>query len=874
MKHGFKKVRHALVALSAAVLLAACGGGGDDSAATTAPPTPPAAASAPSFTLQPSDTQLTAGTEARFTANAQGTAVTWAWQRSVDAGTTWVPIANATTATLTLPTVTVADSNSRFRAVASSGGLQSISSAVTLTVNAQVSAPAISVQLAPTQVVAGSTATLSITATGTALQYQWQSSRDGVAWADVAGATAATLQLQNLALDANGTQVRVVVRNSAASVTSNAVTLTVTAPTSAPAFTLQPQAVSVTAPNTATFTVAATGQPAPTLQWQRSSNAGVSYSDIPGATASSYTTPATSLADIGTLLRAVASNSAGSVTSTAAPLTVSTALAAPNITTQPQDLSVDSGQPATWTATASGVPVPSFQWQLSTDGGTTFANINGATSSSFNLTAAAADNGKRVRVLASNAQGTATSRAAVLTVAGPNNVLAGRGWLSGARLNRTSELVLDQAAAAPQSIIDKAGRVHVLYLSLSLSGPWEVLVSTSVPGAPGVQPASAPARVLASAPEVVINARRSAPFASDGLWQSADGNAVATWKELFPCAADPRDACFRNWQATYNAGAGTWGSAISISDQELAVLKGLYNDVGDRIALVPTGSSLNGFGLGWRQRGRSDIETLALGPGDVFGDLFTASAKILLDNNGGVVVSYVRVGSDGAANLIARRGSIRTGTLGAEEVLESRSAPATINGFWSNAAGQVVLMWVQDNGTRVTQYASTLNSAAGPWTTTDLGARSTTDLYAVGTVTSNGDFYAYSPGTCRTLRRVNGAWIGATALPSSLCATSAQWAIDGNGNLLTVDRIDGRWASFDASSQSFVQPFVSSTPTTGAGFVLGTRWNSLPGTLLLSDGGIGAFVTVNSFDVLPTASAPNGDIRGTTFKNIWALYFK
>jgi hypothetical protein len=135
-------------------------------------------------------------------------------------------------------------------------------------------------------------------------------------------------------------------------------------------------------------------------------------------------------------------------------------------------------------------------------------------------------------------------------------------------------------------------------------------------------------------------------------------------------------------------------------------------------------------------------------------------------------------------------------------------------------------------------------------------------------------FVAVPPGTCRTLRRVNGDWISAAALPSTLCATSIRWAMDANGNLLAVNQTDGRWASFDASSQSLVQPFVNATPTTGTGFVLATRWTSLPGTLLLSDIGIGAFVSVNSFDALPTASAPNGNSRGNTVKNIWNIYFK
>ena len=851
-------------------LMAGCGDGGGDAAVVP----PPAAA--PTITSQPSDAQVVAGGEARFQASAQGTALTWTWQRSNDNGTTWFSLANAgttrpdnSTSFLVLGAVTLADHNARLRAVATSAGLQTPSSAATLTVSAQVSAPIISVQLVPQLAVAGGTASFAVTAVGTDLQYQWQSSRDGSTWADVAAATAPTLSLPALSTDADGTQYRVVVRNSAGSVTSNPVTLSVTAPAAAPAFTLQPLAAAVTVPNTASFTVAVTGQPAPTLQWQRSSNGGANYVDIPGATGASHTPPATTLADNGTLFRVVASSSAGSATSQAATLTVGAALASPVITTQPLDATVAVAQTATWTAVASGVPTPAYQWQISTDAGVSFANINGATGSSYSLVVSAADDGKRYRVVVSNSQGSSNSRAAVLTVPAPVSVLEGRGWVAGGRINNTSDFLVTQRGAEPQVAIDRAGRVHVLYLSLSAQGSWDVMVSTSLPGQAGAAPDYGT--------PVVLRGSTAGPMLPDGLWLAPDGNASALWTEPFPCPNDPQESCLRSWQSSFDTALGTWGVAALATAQEVALLKGKVNDAGDRIAVVPRAGGSSGlplWDLGWRQSGRSDIETLPLGTGNPMQDLLVPLTNLALDNSGAVVLVAVQVGADGAANLVARRGSIRTGLLGADELLETRSAPATLNGFWSNTAGQVVVLWYQDNGTRVTQYASTLNSSTGNWVTTDLGARSTTDVFALGALTASGDFYAYSRGNCRTLRRVDGTWIAAAALPADLCASNAQWAMDGNGNLLVVTAQDGRWASFDASRQALVQSFVGTAPTTGPGYVLGTRWNALPGTLLLADNGIGAFVSVNSFDALPTASSPNGDSRGPSFTNLWGIYFK
>ena len=53
---------------------------------------------------------------------------------------------------------------------------------------------------------------------------------------------------------------------------------------------------------------------------------------------------------------------------------------APLVTSQPQPQTVFVGQSATFTAAAGGFPAPSVQWQVSTDGGATFAPVSGGTS--------------------------------------------------------------------------------------------------------------------------------------------------------------------------------------------------------------------------------------------------------------------------------------------------------------------------------------------------------------------------------------------------------------------------------------------------------------------------------------------------------------
>jgi glucose/arabinose dehydrogenase len=83
---------------------------------------------------------------------------------------------------------------------------------------------------------------------------------------------------------------------------------------------------------------------------------------------------------------------------------------APSITAQPANRTVAVGQSATFSVSATGSQPLSYQWQRGT------TNITGATSASYTLTAAAADNGASFRVVVNNAFGTVTSNSATLVV--------------------------------------------------------------------------------------------------------------------------------------------------------------------------------------------------------------------------------------------------------------------------------------------------------------------------------------------------------------------------------------------------------------------------------------------------------------------------
>ena len=97
-------------------------------------------------------------------------------------------------------------------------------------------------------------------------------------------------------------------------------------------------------------------------------------------------------------------------------LAITLAPAAPVVTSHPAGASRVAGQLVSLSATASGGPAPTVQWQVSSNGGATFSNIPTATGTLLSFQAAAADNGRRFRAVFTNASGTAISNAAVLTV--------------------------------------------------------------------------------------------------------------------------------------------------------------------------------------------------------------------------------------------------------------------------------------------------------------------------------------------------------------------------------------------------------------------------------------------------------------------------
>ncbi|ALC16216.1 hypothetical protein DSOUD_1437 [Desulfuromonas soudanensis] len=735
MKKKVMNTKFGIVWISVLLVLAVLTACGDDG---STPPGQPAAV----ITTQPVDQSVVAGTTATFTVAASN-AAGYQWQISTDSGLTFSDIGSATAASYTTAATAVADSGTQYRVVVS--GLNSVtSSAVTLTVTAAPVPPGISVQPADQTISDGQDATFTVTATGTSLTYQWQRSVDGGStFAEIAAAINATLNLTAVPSGDNGHQFQVVVSNSTGSITSNAATLTVNSAPTAPVFTTHPASVSITEGQNTQFTVVVSGTPTPTLQWQLSTDSGSSWNDIVGQTDTIFNVVAPALANNGRQFRAVATNSAGTVNSNAATLTVTGDAVVPAFTTHPADVAILEGQNAQFTVVVTGTPTPTLQWQLSTDGGANWNNINGETGTSYTaVQPSQANNGRQFRVVATNSAGVVNSSAAVLTV----TAVVASGWQG-----NPTPLNLDATAALPALAANGGGEAIALWTQYD-----GIFASRYLPQS-GWQARVAVSEVTAAYgftdPTVAMNGNgqavalwretdnafyhrvRAAIFAPAGGWGGAatlsvndttggslpqvavdaSGNALAVWIE--------RESLFAPWKlmvSRFIAGSGTWepaqrldSDAIGEPSNSAAVA---MNGAGEAMVLWPAPSGTPGTDALWVRRLAANgswgaaqlLDPAASGPPE---------QRIAMDVNGNAMAVWKKFDNPSFSSIWSIRFDSVSGSWGTAVAVESSNVNrATAPQIAFDANGEAVAVWVQFDGTQEL-ILSNRHTGAGGWGT-------------------------------------------------------------------------------------------------------------------------------------------------------------
>jgi alpha-tubulin suppressor-like RCC1 family protein len=366
---------------------------------------------APKITKQPTSKTVEEGQSVSFEATASGAPTpTVQWELSVNGGSSWSAIEGASATQLTIASAGNGESGHKFRAVFTNSAGKATSAAATLTVQ---EAPAVTRQPASTTVEEGQNAVFEAAASGFPVPtIKWElSSNGGETWTAAPGGTTNRLTVTAVKTSQSGRLYRVTYKNVAGTTTSEVAVLTVQ---KTPAITKQPTSVIVEEGQNAMFEATASGFPAPTVQWQLSSDGGTSWEALAEATTNQLTVPSTTTAQNGRQYRAVFTNAAGQVTSATAVLTVRRA---PAVTQQPSSTTVEEGQSASFEAAASGFPAPTVQWELSSNGGSTWSAISGANSTQLTIALAkTSESGRQYRAVFTNAAGAASTSAATLTV--------------------------------------------------------------------------------------------------------------------------------------------------------------------------------------------------------------------------------------------------------------------------------------------------------------------------------------------------------------------------------------------------------------------------------------------------------------------------
>lgn len=355
----------------------------------------------PIIQRHPSNKKVVLGNAVTFVVEALD-AVSYQWEYSKDGGKTWKVWAGRTEKTLTT-TGTTSNDGCLYRCKITNVAGTVVSNPAKLTV---YSLPEITTQPGNVKLVSGKSTELKVAATGKGLSYQWEYSQDGgYSWRAWSGKTSPSLKITAKSSN-DGCLYRCVVTNFAGSTTSKSAKLTVIFK---PTISKQPSKVTVVNGKKATFTVTASGVSLK-YQWQVSKDGGSSWSNLSGKTSASLSVTG-SKDNNGYYYRCKVSNSAGSVTSSSAKLTV---LFKPTITTQPKSAGAVVGEAVTFKVVASGSGL-SYQWQYSSDGGSTWTNMSGKTSATLKVTVTDSVDGYKYRCKVTNKAGTVTSSSAKLS---------------------------------------------------------------------------------------------------------------------------------------------------------------------------------------------------------------------------------------------------------------------------------------------------------------------------------------------------------------------------------------------------------------------------------------------------------------------------
>lgn len=374
---------------------------------------PGPACTAPSITTQPKSVTVDEGFGAKLSVTASGsTPLAYQWYSGQPGSGS--AIANATSNSYT----TTVAGDYYVRVSNSCGAIDS--NVATVTVN-PCTAPAITGQPQSQTILSGQSATLSVNATGSNLQYQWYI-KGSNGYTAISGANLASYSTGVLTTTA---VYRVRVSNTCGAVESSDATVTVESTCQPPAITSHTVNATVETNKPVTLTVTATGTSL-MYQWYAGA-AGDTSQPIANATGPTFTSAPLATS---TSFWVRVKNSCGEVDSATIPVTVGAACTIPTITAQPAGTTINIGGTATLSVDASGTTPLSYQWYIGASGNTS-TPVAGATAASYTTPALGASTSYWVRVTnscghADSATATITTACTALVARGPGEIASGQ----------------------------------------------------------------------------------------------------------------------------------------------------------------------------------------------------------------------------------------------------------------------------------------------------------------------------------------------------------------------------------------------------------------------------------------------------------------
>ena len=382
------------------------------------------------ITSQPQDTAVVKGQKATFSVQTSVAGSTYQWQYSTNGGTSWLNSPSSGNNTTTVTVNTSLSMNGRlYRCVVTCGDEELVSSAALLTVQG------IKTQPTDETVFQSGVVHFSVGTTAEADAYQWQySTNGGTSWVNSVGTGCKTDTVTvNATVNANGRLYRCLVTYGDTVLTSGTATLTVYG------IKTQPEDKIVVAGTKAVFSVVATE--GATYQWQYSTNDGETWLNTTSSGNKTDTVTVNTAASMsGRLYRCVVTYDDVEMTTREASLIVL------GISSQPTSQTVTAGSKVTFKVETTA-DADAYQWQYSTNGGTTWTNSpsSGNKSDTVNVNATVAMNGRLYRCQVTFGDTVLTSKAAELTVIGITSQPTDQTAATGKKAIFTVETTVDGA---------------------------------------------------------------------------------------------------------------------------------------------------------------------------------------------------------------------------------------------------------------------------------------------------------------------------------------------------------------------------------------------------------------------------------------------